>query len=176
MVRLETKRWGNLQCLGCSVKGLRAGLHSKARSPASIMALRAAAPLQHCDSISAQAIHSGVVCSGEAATFRVCVSIWAFTYILRTPLLSRYGSAAQHASHSDGMRGLDVEQPSLRFLGLLTLADWYADWTDVPSIMAGLKCLRTASPEPAGVLLQKKQPLISLVCLAEMCCGLCSSE
>ena len=117
----------------------------KGAVPASIMALRAAAPLQHCDSISAQAIHSGVVCSGEAATFRVCVSIWAFTYVLRTPLLSRYGSAAQHASHSDGMRGLDVEQPSLRFLGLLTLADWYADWTDVPSIMAGLKCLRTAS-------------------------------
>ena len=66
----------------------------KGTVPASIVALRAGALLQHWDSMSAKAIHSGAVCSGEAATFKVCVSIWAMTYVLHTSLLLGYESVA----------------------------------------------------------------------------------
>ncbi len=64
------------------------------------------------------------------------------------------------------MRGLDVEQPSLRFLGLRTLADWYADWTDV-QLHGRFETLQNSWPKPAGALLQGNQPLMSPVCLVD---------
>ena len=59
----------------------------KGAVPASMMALRAGAPPHHCDSMSAQAIHLGAVCSGEAATSRVSVRVWDLLYMLRSFLL-----------------------------------------------------------------------------------------